>query len=109
MSSMAFISNATGGILAGLRLKLRLMPATVTPNGLNKKVTIYVANLEYAGTLTELKEEAQKEIDRRLQLGFDMKKLEQTQQKLIAKQATEEAEADAEAIENEFYSEEVDE
>ena len=105
MSSMAFISNATGGILAGLRLKLRLMPATVTPNGLNKKVTIYVANLEYAGTLTELKEEAQKEIDRRLQLGFDMRKLEQSQQKLITKQAVDEVEEDAKEIAEEFYME----
>ena len=105
MSSMAFISNATGGILAGLRLKLRLMPATVTPNGLNKKVTIYVANLEYAGTLTELKEEAQKEIDRRLQLGFDMRKLEQSQQKLITKQAVDEVEEDAKEIAEEFYEE----
>jgi hypothetical protein len=103
ISSMAFISNATGGILAGLPLKLRLMPATVIPNGLNKKVVIYVTNIEYAGTITELKEDAHKEIDRRLQLGFNMRKLEQSQQKLITKQATEEAEENAEDIENEFY------
>lgn len=103
ISSMAFIKNICGGILAGIPLKLRLMPITVTPNEVNKKVIIYVVNIEYAGTLTELKEEAQRELHRRSQIGFDMKALEDIQKTIIAKEATDEVETDAEAIESEFY------
>ena len=102
-SAMAFISNSTGGILAGLHLKLRLMPATAIPNGLNKRVTIYVANIEYPGTLTELKEEAQRELERRQRLGLNMEDFARTQQKLITKQAIDEVEEDAEEIVEEFY------
>ncbi len=91
-SAMAFISNTTGGILAGLHLKLRLMPATAMPNGLNKRVTIYVVNIEYTGTLTELKEEAGEELKRRSQLGLNMKEFAQAQQKLLTKQVMDEVE-----------------
>lgn len=108
-SAMAYISNSTGGILAGLPLKLRLMPATVMPNGLNKRVTVYVANIEYDGTLTELKEEGLRELKRRQDLGVDMKDVVKTQQKLIVKQAIAEAEEEAAEIAGEFYEEGGDE
>lgn len=51
-SAMTFILSLTGGILAGIPLKLIVQPQTVTPKGIVTKV--YVANLVYAGVVTNL-------------------------------------------------------
>jgi hypothetical protein len=109
ISAMAFIQNQTGGILAGLPLKLKLRAASAVPNGVGRKVTIYVANIEYAGTMEQLKGEAKEEIKRRRLLGLDMKILEQVQKRGIEEQVREEAEAEAEEISGEIYTEEEEE
>jgi hypothetical protein len=103
ISSMSFIRNQTGGVLAGIPLKLKLRSATAIPNGLGKRITIYVVNLEYAGTLEQLKHDATAEINRRLQLGLNMHELEQLQKGAIVERAKTELEADAEEIADEFY------
>ena len=104
ISSMAFIQNQTGGILAGIPLKLKLRAASTVPNGVGHKVTIYVANLEYAGTMGQLKEAAKEEIKRRRLLGLDMKIIEQLQKGGIGVQVREDAAAEAEEISSEFYT-----
>ena len=104
-SSMAFILNRTK-ILAGIPLKLKVRHATAMPNGLNKRVTIYVVNLEYEGTLEQLDKDAIKEIKRRTQLGTNMYELEQMQKGAIVEQVKTEMEEDAEEIAGEFYSNE---
>ena len=104
ISAMAFIQNQTGGILAGLPLKLKLREASTVPNGVGHKVTIYVANLEYAGTMEQLKKDAKEEIKRRKLLGLDMKILEQLQRGGIEEHVREEAEKEAEEISGEFYT-----
>lgn len=105
-SSMAFIRNQTGGILAGIPLKLKLRSASTIPNGLGRKVTIYIVNLEYAGTMNELKQDARKEINRRQQLGLNMHELEQIQKGEIAEHLKSEIEETAAEISGEFYTEE---
>ena len=105
LSSMAFIYNKTGGILAGIPLKLKLRKASVLPNGLTQRVNIYVVNLEYAGTMEELKKDAITEIKRRRTLGMSMKDLEQIQKGAIKEHTQIEAEAEAEEIGNESYDE----
>lgn len=104
ISAMAFIKNQTGGILAGLPLKLKLREASTVPNGLAHKVTIYVANLEYAGTMEQLKKDAKEELKRRKLLGLDIKILEQLQRGDIEEHVRAEAEKDAEEISGEFYT-----
>ena len=75
------------------------------PNGLSQRVNIYVANLEYAGTMEELKRDAINEIKRRKTLGMSMHDLEQIQKGAIREHAQTEAEAEAEEIGDEFYGE----
>jgi predicted nucleic acid-binding Zn finger protein len=106
LSSMSFIRNQTGGILAGIPLKLKLRAATAAPNGLGHKVKIYVVNMEYAGTMEQLKQDATTEIKRRKILGLNMNELEQVQKGAIKEHVHEEAEAEAEELSGEFYGEE---
>ena len=75
-SSMRFISNQTGGMLAGIPLQMRLLPMTVTPAHLDKPVRVYVVNIEYPGTMDELVQSAITEFDRRVSLNRDMQKIE---------------------------------
>jgi hypothetical protein len=100
---MSFIRNQTGGILAGIPLKLKLRAATALPNGVGGRVKIYVVNLEYAGTMEELKQSASAEIKRRRSLGLNMNELEQVQKGAIREHVHEEAEKEAEEISEEFY------
>lgn len=105
LSSMSFIRNQTGGILAGIPLKLKLRAATALPNGLGRRVKIYIVNMEYAGTMEELKQSATTEIERRKSLGLNMNKLEQVQKGAIKEHVCVEAEKEAEEISGEFYEE----
>jgi hypothetical protein len=56
LSSMFFLATQTGGVLSMIPLKLTLSPKQVTPvvNGVPTPTTIYVANIEYAGTVESL-------------------------------------------------------
>ena len=56
LSSMFFLATQTGGVLSMIPLKLTLSPKQVTPivNGVPTPSTIYVVNIEYAGTVEDL-------------------------------------------------------
>lgn len=58
LSSMSYIQTLTGGVLAGLPLQMRLIPKTVSPNGMTGTTTVYTVNIEFAGTANELIEHA---------------------------------------------------
>jgi hypothetical protein len=55
-SSLEFIRSLTGGYLAGLPLVLTMQPKTTVIPGTKKTTTIYMVNIEYRGTLTEMRE-----------------------------------------------------
>ena len=99
MSSMGFLRGITGGVLGGIPLHLTLLPMTVKPQGVNQNVKIYAANLEYAGSPSELKKAAVEEIQRRMQLGIDMGQTEKADVELLKAQMMEEAEEEAKAEE----------
>ena len=106
LSSMAFIRKEAGGVLAGLPLRMRLLPMTVTPRDVGHNVKIYSVNIEYPGTLAELKEAGAEEMERRLKLGINMKQTEDTYREAVKARMKEEAEEDARDIVEEFASEE---
>ena len=54
MSSMKLIQAITGGVLAGIPLKLVLSPKTVTIPGTGQNLIVYVVSLEFPGTEQEL-------------------------------------------------------
>lgn len=54
LSSMFFLSNLTGGVLAMIPLKLTVAPQQAHPDPTKPPVTIYVVNIEFAGTAPEL-------------------------------------------------------
>ena len=103
MSSMGFLRGITGGVLGGIPLRMTLLPMTVKPEGVNQNVKIYAVNLEYAGSPSELKHAAVEEIQRRMQLGIDMRQTEKADAELLKAQMMEEAEEEAKA--EEFISE----
>lgn len=65
LSSMALILQVTGGRLAGLPLSLVLSPKTVTVPATGQPMVVFVASLEYRGTIEELR-----------RVGYDLKKEE---------------------------------
>ena len=105
LSSMAFIRKEAGGVLAGLPLRMRLLPMTVTPRDVGHNVKIYAANIEFPGTLSELKQAGEKEMERRLKLGINMKQTEEKYRQSIKARMKEEAEAEAVEIAEEFATE----
>lgn len=54
LSSLFFIRSLTGGVLAMIPLKMTVSPMQVQPVGIAKAQTIYVVNLEFAGTAQDL-------------------------------------------------------
>lgn len=106
LSSMSFIKAMTRGILAGLPLKMRLIPMQVQPQDLGYNVKIFTVNIEFAGTMGELNEAAEQEVKRRMQLGTNMKQIEAEDREVIAERVREEAEEQAVEIAEEFASKE---
>ena len=105
LSSMAFIRKEAGGVLAGLPLRMRLLPMTVTPRDVGHNVKIYAANIEFPGTLSELKQAGEKEMERRLKLGINMKQTEEKYRESVKARMKEEAEEEAVDIAEEFVPE----
>lgn len=56
LSSLFFIKSLTGGVLAMIPLKLTVSPMTVQPKDSATTQTIYVVNVEFAGTVQQLLE-----------------------------------------------------
>ena len=107
LSSMAFIRKEAGEVLAGLPLRMTLLPMTVAPRDLAYNVKIYAVNIEYPGTLSELKQAGEKEMERRLKLGINMKQTEERYRESVKARMKEEAEEDAKDIAEEFAPEGV--
>lgn len=106
LTSMSFIRTITGGILAGIKLKMRLIPMQVQPKDMGRTVKIYTVNIEYDGSWEELKDEAAKEMQRRVQLGTNMKQIESGDREMIVEQVKTEAEEQAAEMSQEFNPEE---
>lgn len=106
LTSMAFIRRISGGVLAGLPLKMRLMPMQVQPKELGRTVRIYTVNIEFDGSMTALMDAAEQEVKRRIQMGTNMKQIEAEDSKEIAERVREEAEERAAEISEEFVPEE---
>lgn len=107
LSSMAFIRKEAGGVLAGLPLRMILLPMTVTPRDVGHNVKIYAVNIEYPGTLSELKQAGVEEMERRLKLGINMKQTEARYRESVKERMKEEAEEEAKDIAAEFAPEGV--
>lgn len=105
LTSMSFIRTITGGIIAGLPLKMRLIPMQVQPNGLGHTVRIYMVNIEFNGDMKQLMEAADQELKRRLQMGTNMKRIEADSRREIAERVREEAEEQAGDFIAEFVTE----
>ena len=99
-SSMAIIRTFTGGVLAGIPLTLRIVTMPVQPKDVGKMMKIQTVNLEFAGTLADLKETADVEITRRVNTKMDMRKIEElSKPQLEAALNTEIKEATEELVE----------
>ena len=106
LSSMAFIRTITGGVLAGIPLRMTLLPMTVNPHDVGHNVKIYVVNIEFSGKMDDLKQSAAIEVERRMQLGMNMKSIEAADTGFIKSHVVEEVEGEAEDIAGEFAPEE---
>ncbi len=106
LSSLMFLSTITGGVLSMLPLKLVLSPMKVQPKDMQTTQTIYVVNVEFAGTAQDL-----------LQTMFEVQKyqgamraqileLEQTARLALSEP---ESEQEAKDVQDEFYPEEKQE
>lgn len=58
LSSIELIRSLTDGVLAGLPLIMKLQPKTTLIPGTQKTTTIYMVNLEYRGSITDLLDRA---------------------------------------------------
>jgi hypothetical protein len=104
LSSMAFLHSkwGTGGILAGIPLKMRMMKRSATPQDLGQRASFWVVNIEFLGSLHDLKQAAIKELSTRRELGIARRSYEEELQMLNA-QLDQEAEEGASDIAAEFY------
>ena len=100
LSSMMFLATATGGTLAGIPLKLTLTPKQVQPIGMDTAQTIYVVNIEFAGTMQQLLSGTVEIIQTRSLLRADIQRLEQSARLALDAQESVEEIRDIEA---EFY------
>ena len=106
LSSMVSIARETGGILAGIPLKLKMVPQTVTPQGVNGPVRIWTVYIDYDGTLSELKNDALVERQKREAIGVNMEEIERQSEKMITAEIEEESAID---IVEEFMPDNIEE
>lgn len=103
LSSLRFIQQLTGGILAGLPLKMTIKPKTVQEKNTDQIHKIYMVNIEYAGTAVELKQEAIKIAQIRSSSQINLGKYLESAKAWLEAPETEEEQADV----NEEYSPET--
>jgi hypothetical protein len=104
LSSMFFLSNLTGGVLAMIPLKLTVSPQQVQPKDAAKAVTIFVVNIEFAGTMEGL-----------LQKTFEVQKYQSGMRESIMRLETTarqvltapESQEEIKDIEEEFYPDDM--
>jgi hypothetical protein len=108
VSSLRFIQSFTGGILAGLPLKMTIQPQTVSPEGTTITTTIYTVNIVYAGEPQKLIDETIKITQARLASGVKLQQI-QEQAKRMLLEPVDENEKEIEDIVGEFYPDDVPE
>ncbi len=102
LSSMFYLASLTGGVLANIPLKLTVSPMMVQPKDSQTVQTIYVVNLEFAGTHPELFARAVEVAKFQSEMREQIKKLEATARLALSAPESEEEIKEAEA---EFYPE----
>lgn len=100
LSSMFYIQSLTGGMLASIPLKMTVSPQTVNPIDSPTAQTIYVVNIEFAGTMDDLQERVVQITSQRVNMQQKIAELEiQAKANMAIPESTEEIED----IEAEFY------
>lgn len=106
LSSLALIQTITGGILAGIPLKMVLSPKTVTVPSTGQNMTVYVVSLEYRGSEQELAEIGYNTAKRRIDNKIRMEGIEDQARKLLVGPQEESLDEQQETGE-EFYPEAI--
>lgn len=103
-SSMEFIRGLTNGFLAGLPLMLTLTPKHTTVPGTKTPTTIYMVNLEYRGSLSDMVKAIKQTMDTRALMQYSIKDFEKLAEEALA---LPEAPEECKEIVDEFYPEVV--
>jgi len=105
MSSLKLIQAITGGVLAGIPLKLVLSPKTVTIPGTGQNMVVYVVSLEFPGTEQELAKIGYDIAKRRADHRAKMDQIEAEARKAL--EHLEETPEEMREVQEEFYPEGV--
>jgi len=105
MSSLKLIQAITGGVLAGIPLKLVLSPKTVTVPGTGQNMVVYVVSLEFPGTEQELAKIGYDIAKRRAEHKAKMDQIEAEARKAL--EHLEETPEEMREVQEEFYPEGV--
>ena len=101
LGSLCFIYSMTGGKLSGipLRLVLREKLAEYEEKGQQKTTKMWSFNVEFKGNIQTLRQVSRSEAQERLQIGLDMKSVEEQIRNIVKAETDDEAEE----IQQEFY------
>ncbi|MDD5643779.1 MAG: hypothetical protein PHX53_19160, partial [Syntrophales bacterium] len=105
MSSLKLIQAITGGVLAGIPLKLVLSPKTVTIPGTGQNMIVYIVSLEFPGTEQELAKIGYDIAKRRADHRAKMDQIEAEARKAL--EHLEETPEEMREVQEEFYPEGV--
>lgn len=107
LGSLHFIKSLTGGVLAGIPLKMVLKPKTTTVenNGSRFQTTVYVVHIEYDGNVNELQETAFRIAKERTQNEYKLEKVEEFAKNNMI---TGETDDEAEDVNEEFYPNQIE-
>jgi len=105
MSSLKLIQAITGGVLAGIPLKLVLSPKTVTVPGTGQNMVVYVVSLEFPGTEQELAKIGYDIAKRRAEHKAKMDQIEAEARRAL--EHLEETPEEMREVQEEFYPEGV--
>lgn len=104
LSSMEFIRSLTNGVLAGLPLVMKLQPKTTLIPGTQKTTTIYMVNLEYHGSITDLLSRAQVRAQEREKMQDTITAIEE---RAKAQLQLPESSEECQDVQEEFYPESI--
>ena len=110
MSSMAFIRSLTGGPLAGIPFRLVLQKKKAMKPGTQDSVDIFVVNLEYAGTASELMATGHEIALERARTHLSIAHIEEEARRLLALPAPQNAALPDDEVDDvieEFYPEQI--
>jgi hypothetical protein len=105
MSSLKLIQAITGGVLAGIPLKLVLSPKTVTVPGTGQNMVVFIVSLEFPGTEQELAQIGYDIAKRRAEHKAKMDQIEAEARKAL--EHLEETPEEMREVQEEFYPEGV--